>query len=418
MGPCNSSYNGCRPFCAICPGVMEGFRAGAVDYVTKPFRAEEVLVRVQTQLRVNQLARELADRNAELVEKNRILEEEIAQRKALKGQLSIISELEAERWGLEGFIGESATIQAILKDIRLLQGSAATSVLIVGESGTGKELVARAIHYGSSRATGSFVPLNCAAIPGELVESLLFGHVRGAFTGADADRVGYFEAANGGTIFLDEIGDMPPDLQAKLLRVLEDGEIRPVGGADVRTVDVRVVAATNVDLESRISAGAFRQDLYFRLARFTVAVPPIRERRDDIPLLARHFLQLVAADMGREAPKLSAEILDELSSYSFPGNVRELKNIIERALIESDGAAEILSAHLHFFKEAPAANATVATAAPGPEAADIPLNLAEGELWLIRRALAKAGGNISEAARLGTHRNRIYRALAEQEHAG
>jgi DNA-binding NtrC family response regulator len=398
-------------------GVLAGFRAGAIDYVAKPFRAEEVLVRVQTQLRVNQLARELAERNAELVEKNRALEEEIAQRRALKGQLSMISELEAERWGLEGFIGESATIQAILKDVRLLQGSAATSVLIVGESGTGKELIARAIHHGSARAAGSFVPLNCAAIPGELVESLLFGHVRGAFTGADADRMGYFEMAHGGTVFLDEIGDMLPDLQAKLLRVLEDGEIRPVGGSSDRTVDVRVVAATNVDLENRIAAGAFRQDLYFRLARFTVSVPPIRERKGDIPLLARHFLQLFAAEMGREAPTLSAEIIDELSSYHFPGNVRELKNIIERALIESDGA-EILPKHLHFLKEAPATvEASQATAA-SPELTDIPMNLAQGELWLIRRALAKAGGNISETARLlGTHRNRIYRALAEQEHA-
>ena len=201
--------------------------------------------------------------------------------------------------------------------------------------------------------------------------------------------------------------------QAKLLRVLEDGEIRPVGGISDRKVDVRVVAATNVDLESRIGAGDFRQDLYFRLARFTVNIPPIRERKGDIPLLARHYLQMFAAEMGREAPQLGSEILQELSTYSFPR---------QRARAEEHHRAgshrERRAQHLHFFKAVSAAPNEPVAGATSLVATDIPLNLAEGKLRLIRRALAKAGGNMSEAARLlGTHRNRIYRALAEQEHA-
>ena len=182
-----------------------------------------------------------------------------------------------------------------------MQENVAPSVLISGESGTGKELIARAIHFGSARSEGPFVPVNCAAIPGELVESMLFGHLRGSFTGADADRIGYFEMAHGGTLFLDEIGDMQPELQSKLLRVLEDGQVWGVGASEGRAVDVRVLAATNANLQERIDTSAFRQDLYFRLARFTVTAPPLRERREDIPLLAQHFLQLFSAEMGCRA---------------------------------------------------------------------------------------------------------------------
>ena len=398
-------------------GVLEGFKVGGVDYITKPFRDEEVLVRVETHLRNNRLSRELAEKNEELAEKNRALEEEMAQRKALKGQLSMISEREAESWGLEGFVGESPTIQRIFEEIRLMQDNPGTSVLISGESGTGKELIARAIHFGGARGEGSFVPVNCAAIPTELVESMLFGHVRGAFTGADSERTGYFEMAHEGTLFLDEIGDMPLELQGKLLRVLEDGEVWRIGSEEGRRVDVRVLAATNVDLQQRIQDGAFRQDLYFRLARFTVAAPSLRERREDIPLLARHFVQLFSAEMGREAPDLGSEVLEKLEVYAFPGNVRELKNLIERALIES-GGVEIQSRHLHFL---PGTDSGVSASSqetgddvPVP---DIPMNLDEAERWLIKRGVARAGGNISEAARLlGTNRNRIYRALAQDEH--
>ena len=264
----------------------------------------------------------------------------------------MLSEREAEHWGLEGFVGRSATIQRIFEDIRLLQENPATSVLITGENGTGKELIARAIHYGSERREGPFIPVNCASIPRELAESLLFGHLKGSFTGADGDRIGYFEMAHEGTLFLDELGEMPMELQPKLLRVLEDGLVWPVGAREGRTVDVRAVAATNVDLQRRIQEERFRSDLYFRIARFTVNAPPLRERREDIPLLAQHFLQLAAAEMGNEPPKLSPQAVASLMNYSFPGNIRELMNIIRRALIESRGA-DVEPGHLHF--EGPAA---------------------------------------------------------------
>ena len=395
--------------------VVAGFAAGSVDYIPKPFRDQEVRVRVQTHLRLSRLSREIVLKNEELTEKNRQLAEEIAQRKVLKGQLSMISEREIERWGLKGFVGQSPTFQRIFKEIRLLQESTATSVLITGESGTGKELVARAIHFGSPRCEGPFVPVNCAAIPGELVESLLFGHVRGAFTGADSDRIGYFQMAHGGTLFLDEIGEMPLELQAKLLRVLEDGEVRRIGEREGKKVEVRVLAATNVELADRIKKGVFRQDLYFRLARYLVAVPPLRQRQEDIPLLAQHFLQLFAKEMGREVPELSAEVSEALKAYSFPGNVRELKNIIERALIESGGGV-LRAHHLHFLPEAATA---MVTAAPASATQELPWDLEEAEAWLIKRAIARTDGNLSEAARLlGTNRNRIYRALAQEEHRG
>ncbi len=390
-------------------GVMAGFQVGGVDYIAKPFQSEEVRVRVQTHLQLSRLRRELQYKNEELARKNRLLEDEIAQRKQLKGQLSLISEREAAHWGLEGFVGQSPTLQKIFKNIRLLQESATTSVLIFGESGTGKELIARALHFGGARKEAPFVPVNCAALPAELVESLLFGHAKGAFTGAVDERVGYFEMANGGTLFLDEMGEMPPSLQAKLLRVLEGGEVQRIGEATSRKVDVRVVAATNVNMQEKIRDGGFRQDLYFRLARFTVELPPLRERREDLPLLARHFLAVFAREMGREAPPLEAKVLEALHSYAFPGNVRELKNIIERALIESAGGA-IRPNHLHFLpSEAPSQSESVIE--------ELPLDLERAELLVIKKAMARTGGNISEAARLlKTNRNRIYRALAQQEH--
>ncbi len=386
--------------------VVIGFRAGGVDYITKPFKEEEVLVRVETHVRMNRLARALA-------EKNRELEEEIAQRKALKGQLTMISQREAERWGLGAFVGESPTIQKIFKEIRLMQENVATSVLIAGESGTGKELIARAIHFGSTRSEATFVPVNCIAIPADLVESVLFGHVRGAFTGASEDRTGTFEMAHEGTLFLDEIGDMPLELQGKLLRVLEDGEVWRVGAKEGKQVDVRVLAATSADLQQKIQEGAFRQDLYFRLARFTVTAPPLRERREDIPLLARHFLQFFAVEMGREAACLSPEAIERLIGYDFPGNVREIKNIIERALIES-GGAEIKPGHLHFVSGEQAGAGSMPSAASAFPGLPMDLNEAarQAEVWVVEQAMEQVGGNLSKAARLlGTSRNKIYRIV-------
>ena len=402
--------------------VVAAFEVGGVDYVTKPFRDEEVFARVRTHLRVNQLSRQLAEGNADLqtsnealARKNEQLEEEAARRQALKGHLSALSEQEAERWGLEGFIGRSPTIHKIFDDIRLVQEAATPSVLITGENGTGKELIARAIHFGSARRDGPFEPLNRAAMRGQLAEPLLFGHVRGSFTGATQDRVGHFEMAHEGTLFLDEMGDMPADLQAKLLRVLEDGEVQRVGAASGRKVDVRVVAATNADLEARIRDGRFRRDLFFRIARFTVQVPPLRERRQDIALLAEHFLRLFAREMGRDAEPLSAAVVAALESYSYPGNVRELKNIVERALMTSRGEP-IRPSHLHFQAGLSSDDADGGPAVHN-RAEDVPMNLKAAEMWLIQRAIARTDGNISEAARLlGTNRTRVYRAMAQQEH--
>jgi transcriptional regulator with GAF, ATPase, and Fis domain len=271
-------------------------------------------------------------------------------------QLSLLSAQEATRWGIGAFIGRSRAIVRVLEDVRRLQETGRTSVLISGESGTGKELVARAIHFGGTRSEKLFVPVNCSAIPGELAESSFFGHERGAFTGAIEPRKGYFELADGGTLFLDEIGDMPLGLQAKLLRALETGRVMPLGGAEEKQVDVRILAATNQDLVALIDAGRFREDLYFRLTGFTVTVPPLRERLKDIPLLAEHFLTLFAAEMGREPTVLSQEALERVESYGFPGNVRELKNVIEHALIVSDGGP-IGPECLRFIERAPGARA-------------------------------------------------------------
>src|SRR3984957_2876227 len=315
--------------------VLSGFRNGAVDYIHKPFHLEEVLSAVETHLQIGGLTRELRTRNEELeTEIGRRREAEEARRTADE-RYSRLSADEALRWGIAGFVGDSRTVRKIVEEIRRVYRFANTSVLIQGESGTGKELVSRAIHHGSSRAAAPFIPVNCVAIPADLAESMLFGHVRGAFTGATIDRKGYFELAHGGTLFLDEIGDMPPALQAKLLRVLEDGRVTPLGATREREVDVRIVAATNVDLHSKIETGAFRQDLFFRLAQFTVQLPSLRERPEDIPLLAAHFMNLFATEMGIAIPRIQAGVMETLMAYPFPGNVRELKNVIERALIEN-----------------------------------------------------------------------------------
>ena len=362
--------------------LIEGFQVGGVDYITKPFEKEEVLVRVETHLEISRLTQELR-------QKNRELEAEIARRQQAEDSLqkadehlALISQKEAKRWGIEGFVGKSQTISKILDDIRKLQSVETTSVLIGGESGTGKELIARAVHFGGTRAKGPFIDVNCSAIPGELAESYFFGHVRGAFTGADTSRKGYFELADGGTLFLDEIGDMPLELQPKLLRVIEDGYIVPVGGTQRRHFDVRIVAATNQALHAKIADGSFREALYFRLTRYTVTVPPLRERREDIPLLAEPFLKMFAVEMGIEQPVLSSEALSALETYHFPGNVRELKNIIEHALIKSGGSV-IKPEHLHFID---VSHFPTAHTAKSPLADEYSLNLEQIEKLMVKRA--------------------------------
>ena len=406
--------------------LVEGFRAGGVDYIVKPFEPDEVLARVQTRLQLSRLRHELRHKNQALQQRTEELTRAIEElttetdkrhraEEALQAadqQLSLISDREAERWGLPAFVGNSATLTHIVQDIRRLQQFSSINVLITGESGTGKELVARAVHFGGSRAKNPFIPVNCVAIPEDLAESTLFGHVRGAFTGATADKKGYFELAAGGTLFLDEIGDMPAPLQAKLLRVLEDGTFTPVGATKERKTDVRIVAATNVDLQRQIAGGGFRRDLYFRLAQFTVNVPPLRDRPEDIPLLAAHFLKLFTNEMGLPQPAMDDDAMAVILTHDFPGNIRELKNIIERALIES-GGGRIKPQHVR-----PAPNGSAVMIEPGKSVAtdavaDLPLNMEAAEDLLIRRALAETGGNIAEAARrLGINRTRIYRKLS------
>jgi DNA-binding NtrC family response regulator len=338
---------------------VKGFEAGGMDYITKPFQNEEVLARINAHLTIRHQQKKLEEKNAELTKLNEQLKQEIERREKAENalqeadaKLSVLSEQEAERWGISAFIGKSQTIITILDKIRRLQDVEKTSVLILGESGTGKELIARAIHFGGTRAKCHFIPVNCSAIPNELAESAFFGHVRGAFTGAMNDHKGYFELAQSGTLFLDEIGEMPRHLQAKLLRTLEDGTFMPVGGHHEKKVDVRIIAATNANLPTKISAGYFRDALYYRIASYIIQVPPLREHKEDIPLLVKHLLSRFAVEMGRPKATLTSQALATLKDYHFPGNIRELKNLIEHALISSGGAL-IQPQHFHFTAQPP-----------------------------------------------------------------
>jgi len=321
--------------------VVEGFRAGGVDYIGKPFQTEELLSRIQTHLKVHFLSAELERRNAQL-------QAEIQERRRVEEEVRTLTGREVAHWGLSRFVGDSAAIRGVIEEIRKLRPFTSVNVLITGESGTGKELVARAIHVEGLAAGAPFVAVNCSAIPGELAESSFFGHVKGAFTGAVSDRPGYFEQADTGTLFLDEVGDLPLALQGKLLRVLEDGLVAPVGSCRTKRVTFRVLSATNEDLQPEIEAGRFRQDLYFRLSGFNLTVPALREHKEDLPSLANHFLERLATEMGMRPPLLKPDALEALANYDYPGNVRELKNLIERALIES-GGGEVGPEHLHFL---------------------------------------------------------------------
>jgi DNA-binding NtrC family response regulator len=277
-------------------------------------------------------------------------------------------------------------------------GQMPSTVLLLGESGTGKEVVARALHQTSPRAQRPFVPLNCAAIASELIESELFGHVKGAFTGATESRNGLFYYAHGGTLFLDEISELPLAMQTRLLRVLEERKLRPVGSERELPVDVRIIAASNRDLAAEVRAGRFREDLYYRLAVVDMALPPLRTRREDIPELMRHFMQQLAVQLGVPALPLSHEVVSRLAGYSWPGNVRELRNYVERSLI------------LGCFPPQPSAAPTVA---PTP-AGELELSLAEVERRHIERVTAACEGNKTEAARrLGVSRKTLERKFAE-----
>jgi DNA-binding NtrC family response regulator len=306
---------------------VTGFEAGGVDYITKPFEAEEVLARVRTHLqlrRVEELQRafeEIEALKSQLELRNDYLQEAVVQAKAF-GDL----------------VGQSAALRHIVSQIDLVAPTDA-SVLILGETGTGKELVAHEIHRRSKRKDGPLVRVNCASIPRELFESEFFGHMRGSFTGAVKDRAGRFETAEGGTIFLDEVGEIPLDVQNKLLRVLQEKHYERVGEDRTRRADVRIIAATNRDLKQAVGAGKFREDLYYRLNVFPINVPPLRERPDDIPSLAKHFVDLSTKDLKCAKPRLTRAGIAKLQNYNWPGNVRELRNVIERAVILARGGA-------------------------------------------------------------------------------
>jgi two-component system nitrogen regulation response regulator NtrX len=359
---------------------VKAVRMGAQDFVEKPLSLEKTLLVVKNALRQRRLE---------------------AENRALKRQVE-------HRWVM---VGESAGIRELRGQIAQAAPSNGR-VLIFGENGTGKELVARNIHHLSLRAQGPFVEVNCAAIPEELIESELFGHTRGAFTGALTAKKGKFEVADGGTLFLDEVGDMTLKTQAKVLRVLQEQKIEPVGGTASVTVDVRVIAATNKHLDEEIRKGAFREDLYFRLNVIPFEVPPLRERREDIPPLARHFIAEFSEEYGKRAKELAPEALDLLTALPWPGNVRELRNIIERLVIMTPGDL-IEARHL----PAPLVGALV-PAGDGAAAAvlsDFP-SLAEAredfEKRYIRKKYQECGGNMSRTAEaLQVERSNLYRKM-------
>jgi DNA-binding NtrC family response regulator len=336
---------------------VRAFASGAVDYVTKPFQPEELLARAGTHIA---LRRE--------IEAHR------------KSKATIRQLVDDSRTRAESMVGDSPALRRVLDQIAQVAPTDST-VLIQGETGTGKELVARAIHDGSARRERPLVRINCAALPRELVESELFGHEKGAFTGALQQRRGRFELADGGSLFLDEVGELPLEAQAKLLRVLQEHEFERVGGVRTLRADVRVIAATNRDLQGQVQAGRFRSDLYYRLHVFPIAVPPLRERRDDIARLLQHFAAKAARKVGRSVDGISAAFIERATAYDWPGNVRELENLVERAMIMCNGA---LLDGSDLFAPAPA-SAPIAAATPSEA------SLEAMERAHIRRVLERTG---------------------------
>jgi DNA-binding NtrC family response regulator len=338
-------------------GAVTAVKAGSHEYLTKPFTDDELFSAVA-----------------------RALDTLRARRNAQGDSTPPIS-------ALGGLIGESRAMRAVSEAIRKAASTRAT-VLISGESGTGKELTARAIHYNGPRASAPFVPVNCGSIPESLLESELFGHVKGAFTGATESRAGFFQTADGGSIFLDEISDTSLAMQSKLLRVLQDGTIYMVGSSRSREVDVRILAATNKDLRSLVKNGVFREDLFFRLNVIAISVPPLREREDDVLLLASHFASKFANEMGRPMPRFSDEALRVLRGYSWPGNVRELENLMQRVVVMSEGEhvdVPDLPSTMRFSVD------------PGT---GLDRTLADVEAEHIRNVLAHLGGNKTRAAEI------------------
>jgi two-component system nitrogen regulation response regulator NtrX len=354
---------------------VRAIKMGAYDFVEKPLSLEKTVLVVRNALRQRDLEAE-----------NRVLRARVDRQHVM--------------------VGESYALRQLREQVDM---AAPTNgrVLIYGENGTGKELVARTVHQRSRRRAGPFIEVNCAAIPEELIESELFGHVKGAFTGAVADKPGRFEQASGGTIFLDEIGDMSLKTQAKVLRVLQEQVMERVGGTQKIRVDVRVLAATNKDLPTEIRSGRFREDLYFRLNVVPIFVPPLRDRRDDIALLADHFMALMAAEYGRRPKRLAPEAIGRLQHYQWPGNVRELRNTIERLMIMAPGET-ITAQDLAFLGHDGVSLPDI------PAGETLPLSEARDrfERDYILQALAAQGGNMSRTAdALGVERSNLYKKM-------
>jgi DNA-binding NtrC family response regulator len=351
---------------------VKAVREGASDFVEKPIRPERLVVSLENALKSGRIA---------------------ARCEALEAELATDEEL----------VGSSEVMQR-LRALVARAGPSDGRVLITGENGTGKELVARAIHRSSPRQAEPLVKINCAAVPAELIESELFGHIKGSFTGASATRKGKFELAHNGTLLLDEVGDMPPAMQAKMLRVLQEGEIEPVGAQHTRWVDVRVIAATNQDLEAAVEAGTYREDLYYRLNVVPIHVPPLRERKGDIPELVERFLD----ELPGRVQSMDPEALELLAEHDFPGNVRELRNLVERLVILAEGEivkAEEVAAGLGRVRSRADNNAS-------PYREGVPLRdlLADAERIIIEQALARHDWNMAETARsLGLERSHLYK---------
>ncbi|MCB9556606.1 MAG: sigma-54-dependent Fis family transcriptional regulator [Deltaproteobacteria bacterium] len=349
-------------------GAVTALKDGALDYIRKPFTEEELLQAVQ-----RAIDRLCVDR-------------------AASGGTPLVHKT--------GLIGNSRPIERLLTQIDRASKTSATA-LISGESGTGKELVARAIHYNSPRSAAPFVAVNCGAIPHDLLESELFGHVRGAFTGATEARAGFFLTAEGGTIFLDEIGETSPAMQVKLLRVLQDKEVRMVGASRARTVDIRIIAATNRDLSQLVATGRFREDLFFRLNVLEIRVPPLRERADDISELVAHFVDKFSQELDCPAPHLSDHVLGAFRRYTWPGNVRELENLVQRLVVMADAdgvdVADLPAQMRYSLGDA------------GP---DLTRTLAEAEASYIKAVLQSVNGNKTQAAKvLGIDRKTLRAKL-------
>jgi DNA-binding NtrC family response regulator len=344
---------------------VEAVKLGAFDYLTKPLDKQKILMSVRK-----------ACERAEILKENTRLKKELY-----------------DRFRMEGIIARSARMRETVEVVKRVADSPAT-VMVLGESGTGKELVARAIHYNSPRRNKPFTAINCAAIPETLFESELFGHEPGAFTGATSRRAGLFEISNGGTLFLDEIGDLPMPMQSKLLRVLQDREVRRVGGKEMLRVDVRIISATNKDLEREMEKGGFREDLYYRLSVVNIDLPPLRERTEDIPALVEHFVQKFNAEFRRDIREVDDEAMAALRAHPWPGNVRQLSSVIERAVLLNDGNV-LTGAIIHRQL-----NARKTTARSPFELPEEGLDFEQLERDLIQKALNRTGGVATRAARL------------------